>query len=144
MKRVKVSMIKPGGQGSGGGGGGIKITLQRIGSGGIQSYRVNRTGKLQSNRVIEQELNDWNRCRFSPWRWLWRSSMPEGGSKLLLSVVVAVLLPVVIFRYRKTRPCSGLVWSGLVHILLSLIEKWQPEVVGTQVEGSQKACCVIS
>ena len=97
MKRVKVSMIKPGGQGSGGGGGGIKITLQRIGSGGIQSYRVNRTGKLQSNRVIEQELNDWNRCRFSPWRWLWRSSMPEGGSKLLLSVVVAVLLPFVIF-----------------------------------------------
>ena len=39
---------------------------------------------------------------------------------------------------------SGLVWSGMMHLLLLLIEKWQPEVVGTQVEGSQKACCVSS
>ena len=70
--------------------------------------------------------------------------MPEGGSKLLWSVVLAVLLPGVILRYRKNRPCSGLVWSGMMHLLLLLIEKWQPEVVGTQVEGSQKACCVSS
>ena len=58
--------------------------------------------------------------------------------------VLYLLFYCLVLSYDIGKIDRVLVWSGMMHMLLLLIEKWQPEVVGTQVEGSQKACCVSS